>query len=316
MGALPVDTDPVGYAGAPMTTLLSRGAHPSGGAIVALLLNAFIWGVSWWPFRWLNEHGLHSLWATAAIYLLAWLLVFARSPRAAVAAVANPGLLALAAASGVTNACFNWGVATGDVVRVVLLFYLMPIWSVLFARLLLGEPMRPRSIGLVLLAVSGAVIVLWRPGAGMPLPESRADWLGLAGGVGFAMTNVLLRKLSASPSSELAGAMFAGGTIMPSFVALGMAAGIGGTTVPWPALAPVGYGPLALLAAGFVVANLALQYGAARLPARVTAVVMLSEVVFAAGSAVWLGGEVLTAQLVLGAALIIATSLISALQPR
>ena len=73
---------------------------------------------------------------------------------------------------------------------------------------------------------------------------------------------------------------------------------------------------LALLAVGFVAANLALQYGAARLPARVTAVVMLSEVVFAAGSAVWLGGEVLTAQLVLGATLIIGTSLISALQPR
>ena len=299
-----------------MTSPLSRDALPPGRAIAALLLNAFIWGVSWWPFRWLNEHGLHSLWATAAIYLLAWLLVVARAPRATLAAMSNPALLALGGASGVTNACFNWGVATGDVVRVVLLFYLMPIWSVLFARVLLDEPIRPRSIGLVLLAVSGAVIVLWRPGAGMPLPESRADWLGLTGGVAFALTNILLRKLSARPSGALAGAMFAGGTIMPACVALGMASGIGGASVPWPALAPAGYGPLALLAVGFVAANLALQYGAARLPARVTAVVMLSEVVFAAGSAVWLGGEVLTAQLVLGATLIISTSLISALQPR
>ena len=279
--------------------------------MAALLLNAFIWGVSWWPFRWLNEHGLHSLWATAAIYLLAWLLVIARDPLATLAAMRNPALLALAGASGVTNACFNWGVATGDVVRVVLLFYLMPIWSVLFARVLLNEPIRLRSIGLVLLAVSGAVIVLWRPGAGMPLPESRADWLGLFGGVAFALTNILLRKLSDSPSSALAGAMFAGGTIMPTLVALGLASGLGGASglgaasVPWPALVPAGYGPLALLAVAFVAANLALQYGAARLPARVTAVVMLSEVVFAAGSAVWLGGEVLTAQLVFGAALIL-----------
>ena len=186
----------------------------------------------------------------------------------------------------------------------------------LFARVLLDEPIRLRSIGLVLLAVSGAVIVLWRPGAGMPLPESRADWLGLIGGVAFALTNILLRRLSARPSGALAGAMFAGGTIMPACVALGMASGIGGASVPWPALASAGYGPLALLALGFVAANLALQYGAARLPARVTAVVMLSEVVFAAGSAVWLGGEVLTAQLVLGATLIIGTSLMSALQPR
>ena len=102
-----------------MTSPLSRDALPPGRAIAALLLNAFIWGVSWWPFRWLNEHGLHSLWATAAIYLLAWLLVVARAPRATLAAMSNPALLALAGASGVTNACFNWGVATGDVVRVV-----------------------------------------------------------------------------------------------------------------------------------------------------------------------------------------------------
>ncbi|HPU52109.1 MAG TPA: DMT family transporter [Burkholderiaceae bacterium] len=297
-----------------MISHASHPAPPSGRAISALLLNAFIWGVSWWPFRWLNEHGLHSLWATAAIYLLAWLLVLARSPGLALGALANPALLALAAAAGVTNACFNWGVATGDVVRVVLLFYLMPIWSILFGRVLLGEPLRARSIGLVLLAVTGAVIVLWRPGTGLPLPESRADWLGLIGGVGFALTNILLRKYSGRPATALASAMFAGGTIMPTTVALAMASGIGGTAVPWPALASAAYGPLALVAVAFVAANLALQYGAARLPARVTAVVMLSEVVFAAGSAVWLGGQMLTMQLVLGAALIIGTSLISALQ--
>ena len=96
----------------------------------------------------------------------------------------NTGWLALA--SGLTNALFNSAVAIGDVVRVVLLFYLMPIWAVLLARLLMGEPLRALSIGLVLLAVIGAGIVLWRPGVGVPLPASRADWLGVAGGMFFA----------------------------------------------------------------------------------------------------------------------------------
>ena len=39
-------------------------------------------------------------------------------------------------AAGTTNATFNWAVTLGDVVRVVLLFYLMPLWAVLLARLL------------------------------------------------------------------------------------------------------------------------------------------------------------------------------------
>jgi hypothetical protein len=37
---------------------------------LALILNAFVWGVSWWPFRVLQAHGLHPLWATALIYLV------------------------------------------------------------------------------------------------------------------------------------------------------------------------------------------------------------------------------------------------------
>ena len=36
----------------------------------ALVFNALVWGVSWWPFRQLQGHGLHPLWATALMYLM------------------------------------------------------------------------------------------------------------------------------------------------------------------------------------------------------------------------------------------------------
>ena len=203
---------------------------------------------------------------------------------------------------------------TGEVVRVVLLFYLMPIWAVLLARVLMGEPLRALSIGLVLLAVVGAGIVLWRPGVGVPLPASRADWLGVAGGMLFALTNVLLLKHASAASASRAAAMFAGATVIPAVVALAMAAS--GADVPLPALQSGALLPLVLVAVLFLAGNLALQFGAARLPTRVTAVIMLSEVVFAALSAVWLADEVLTLQMTLGAALIIGASLLSALSSR
>jgi len=53
--------------------------------------------------------------------------------------VRQPGLVLLGLAAGFTNVGFNWAVTQGDVVRVVLLFYLMPLWSVLLAWAFLGE---------------------------------------------------------------------------------------------------------------------------------------------------------------------------------
>jgi hypothetical protein len=39
--------------------------------VLALVFNAFVWGVSWWPFRQLHGAGVHPLWATALMYALA-----------------------------------------------------------------------------------------------------------------------------------------------------------------------------------------------------------------------------------------------------
>ena len=109
------------------------------------MLNAFVWGVSWWPFRELQGHGLHPLWATALIYLVSMALLLARAPARLGGFRGQPALWLLLAAAGMTNVGFNWAVTVGDVVRVVLLFYLMPAWTVVLAWPLLGE--RPTPLG-------------------------------------------------------------------------------------------------------------------------------------------------------------------------
>jgi drug/metabolite transporter (DMT)-like permease len=65
----------------------------------------------------------------------------------------------------------------------------------------------------------------------------------------------------------------------------------------------------------FGVGNLCLQYGAARLPANVTSVVLLSEVIFASASAVWLGGETATLRTVVGGTMIVAAALLAVRDP-
>ncbi len=297
-------------------------ARSTRAASLALVVNAFVWGTSWWPLRHLQGQGLHPLWATAIVFTLATLAIAAVRPRAVGQLLSTPALWLLLAASGITNAAFNWAIVVGDVVRVVLLFYLMPVWTVVFARLVLGERLGLAAALRIALGAAGAAIVLWptdtgATGAGwvasLPLPVSLADWLGLVGGASFAFNNVMLRREAARPEEGRALAMFVGGAV----VAGGIASILAGTGAikPVPAIAAPWLVWIAALTVVFLAGNLALQYGAARLPAHRTAVVMLTEVVFASASALAFGAGSMSGRLALGGACIVGAALLAALAP-
>ena len=280
-------------------------------AATALLVNAFVWGVSWWPLRALQNQGLHPLWATALIYAFAVLCVLIVRPGAWRAYAAHPALWWLALASGLTNICFNWAVTVGDVVRVVLLFYLMPAWAVLLAWPVLGEKPQPMALLRLALALAGVLLVLKHPDSAWPLPQSLTDYLALVGGFSFALVNIMLRKLHDTPSEARMIGMFTGGAFMAALVALwggaaGWVSGIPAPQTPWVGLALA-------LALAFLVSNLALQYGAARLRSSTTALVMLSEIVFASASSVLLGASTLEARTLWGGGLILLAAMWAAM---
>lgn len=271
--------------------------------VLALMGNALVWGVSWWPFRELEGRGLHALWSTALVYFFSITCLLVWRPGAWRGFSRQPLLWLLLAAAGMTNVGFNWAVTIGDVVRVVLLFYLMPAWSVLLAWPLLGERPTVAALARLVLALVGLAIVMQTGASFWPVPESMADGLALLGGFSFALTNILLLKLNRVPAEARVLAMFGGGALLAGGAALlGLLLGV---VAPPPMLAPQGWAVAMGLAVAFLLGNLALQYGAARLAAHTTALVMLSEVLFASVSSVALGAAQLGPRTWLGGGLIV-----------
>jgi drug/metabolite transporter (DMT)-like permease len=275
---------------------------------LGLLLNALVWGLSWWPLREMQALGLHPLWSSGLIFGLALVVLSFWKPAAWQQLLNTPALWTLMIAAGLTNVGFNWAVATGDVVRVVLLFYVMPAWSIPIAWWVLGERPTHGALWRLALALVGVALVLKTPDTPWPWPESASDYLALMGGASFAWTNALLRRHHDTPSGARMIAMFAGGTALSIGLAL-VWVGLGQTQMP-PDLS---WWPYALgLGLTFLASNLALQYGAARLSAHTTALVMLSEVVFAALSSVALGVSELSARTLMGGGLIVLAAALSA----
>jgi len=273
-----------------------------------LLVGASLWGVVWYPYRLLGAAGLDGTWSSALTYGVALVVGTAiffshwRDVRLAPLACAVMGL-----AIGWSNLAYVVGVLEGHVMRVLLLFYLAPLWTVPLAHFLLGERLDARGGVVMAIALAGAAVMLWHPELGAPWPASRAEWLGVLAGFLFALGNVLVRRLAHVRDTTKSLAIWAGVTFAalvfvpfaptPADAALRAAAGT------WGLWIGVGFALLAM--------SLALQYGLTRVPANRAIVILLFELVVAAIASYLLTGERLRPQDWAGGLLIVAASLAS-----
>lgn len=281
-------------------------------APLSLILAATTWGLVWYPYRLLEAQGLSGSAASLLTYLLGIvpLLVLVRRGRWSAPAGQWGWLLAVALTAGWTNLSYVLAVIHGEVMRVLLLFYLAPLWTVLFARILLKEHAGPWGWAVIGLALSGAYVMLGRSGTlswHVPLPANGAEWLGLASGIGFALTNVVSRGGRAIPIETRSLWTFIG-------VAFMSAAFVLAEGMPVAVVAALGAGHWLLLAVttlALLLATFTVQYGLAHLSANKAVVILLFELVVAAMSSQWLAGEMMGPREWIGGAMIVAATLFS-----
>ena len=276
-------------------------------AIGSLVYAATLWGLVWYPYRLLNEAGMGGIASSFFSYALPLLLMGWWHGRALHHARGHwLWLSALGLAAGWTNLAYVLAVLEGEVVRVLLLFYLSPLWTVLFSRFLLHEKLNRAGWAVMTLAAGGALAMLWQTGE-WPLPGNRAEWLALSAGVMFAASNVISRHLDGVTEGAKVVSIWAGVAVL---------------TVIGLALKPaeldfMGHAEastwLLLIGVGLIIGSMtyAVQYGLARVPANQAIVIFLSELVVASIAAYYLSAERMDLQEWIGAAMIITASLFS-----
>ena len=275
--------------------------------VVGVLSGALVWGLIWYPYRMLQDVGVSGAMATFITYLLAMLCGAFMFPRVWRERSTFGGwALLLILSAGWANLGYVLGMLQGEVMRVLLLFYLAPLWTILFSFWLLGERLNLYGYSVVALSLSGAIVMLWEPNLGLPLPQNISEWLGLSAGMGFALSNVTSRR-AAHLSVEAKSFSLWLGTVSLTLPFLLWQGGVEQVA----AISAQSWLMLALMGLVLCATSFAVQYGVTHLSANRAVVLFLFELVIAAISSYFLADEAMGLRDWIGALLIVSASLLS-----
>ncbi|MDO9010891.1 MAG: DMT family transporter [Gallionella sp.] len=279
--------------------------------IAGILSGALVWGLIWYPYRVLQDAGVSGPLATLITYLLAMLCGGFMLPRvwrdlrSQNNGVSGWWVVLLVFSAGWANFGYVLAMLQGEVMRVLLLFYLAPVWTILFSQWLLGERLNRYGYLVIALSLSGAFIMLWEPSLGMPLPQNVSEWLGLSAGMGFALSNVVSRRAAHLSVEAKAFSIWFGTALLTAPLLVWQ----GGWQLE--GIAPQSWLILGVLGIVLCACSFAVQYGVTHMPANRSMLLFLFELVVAAYASYLLADEAMGARDWLGAILIVSASLLS-----
>lgn len=288
---------------APMTASGQRGA-----AHLAVIAAGSLWGTFWIPMRMIESLGLAVAWTTLSFCVFSLVLLSplailkldelrAGGWNAILTGLLNGGGFALYAAALVLT----------DVSRAMLLFYLMPVWTAILGKFLLGDQVTVKRALAIALGLGGLLVIM-RADEQWPAPQNLGDLFALAAGIMWAYGAVRIYaggNRQSAPSAVFL--FFAAGALVCLALLVPLQAAV---TIPDLALmkrtAPylVGTALVFVLIPTFMV-----LWAAARISSTKVGILLMGELLVGLVTAWVLNGEPFGARQVLGAALVIAAAI-------
>ena len=280
--------------------------HPA----LAVLASTLLWGTIWIPVRQLNGIGwaqdlvIPASCVIAAIAMLPYLHLKRQWLE-----ITGTRVWVLGLVFAIGMGMYMEALVRGNVARVVLLFYLMPVWAAIFGRVINGDQITFRRLSGIVLGLSGMAVIFY-DGSGIPLPSGVSDYMALLSGIVWAWAFTYLDRVPTTTSTT--GQVFCSmATIGPIFYMLSLLPGsrlsetVGGLS-NGPLPAEIWLASLGLV---WLLPAVALTlFGAGRLQSSQVAIFLMLEVAISLASAALLLDEPFGMREMIGATLIISAS--------
>lgn len=290
----------------PRANWLPGNASQQGALSVAL--GAALWGLFWLPLRFLDDKGVNGLWAVALVmFTLIIPATIALMYHRKLHTLKSADAWIIGSALGLSIVLYFTGIIVTDVIRVVFLFYLLPVWTTLSARILYKEPITRTRLLVITIALVGLWLLLGG-GNSIPIPSNIGDWCGLLAGACWGVSLSAIRGKEGIDASAMVCTTAIGATAIALVMVL---------LIPSSALAELVATPRVkswtlVLSASLAFSTLLMLpsligqvWGAQRVAAPTAALLTMSEIVVATVSAYFLVGTELNTVSFIGALIIL-----------
>ena len=273
--------------------------------VISLLVGTVFWGLLWWPLKFFAQVGLTSNLIGITAYTMVGVVAIPIVWRQRKSWGDEWRLLGLIGFFfALANISFNTALIHGEVVRVMLLFYLLPAWGALGGVLILGEKLSKQRCFAIAISLLGVFVIMGVDNLSWEF--SLADMMALAAGMFLSAAGVVNKMALKIPMASR--------SFIP-FIFCPVLAAVGNyfAPTPMPEMSLITWGLLAGFAFIWILgATIFTTLGVSNIEASRASILQVTELFVAIISAMVVGGEVLEIKEYVGGALIILASLIEA----
>ena len=256
----------------------------------SVFLTSGLWGLYWIPQRILVSGGLTGGWGTVAQYaiplvvltpFIIWKFIKGKSTGL------NLPFIGLLFGGGI--ACYANSFLLTDIMRVFILFYLMPLWTTIFEYFFFKQKPKWQRIFSLVLALSGLWIVFGKDG-NLPIPVNIGDWLAFAGGFLCAAGAIKLEEAKSEEITSLLFSFFFYGLIVTLLTSVIFSDAFGPfpNVNSWISMLPL---LIILSILFFIPSNVIILWSPSIIGAGLFSILVLSEIIFGTISAALISDE-------------------------
>ena len=170
---------------------------------LTVIVSCFFWGSYWIPLRYIDSDSNGSLWPIFFSFLLLSLLLLKPLVKTFYVIFYERNyfffLGCLFAATGITF--YSESLLRGEIAKVVVLFYLCPIWGTIFAKIFLGNKLTLKRLLSIILGIIGLEIMVGIE-KGIIFPTSVVEWIALSAGLSWALGMTLFHLAKSTSAFE------------------------------------------------------------------------------------------------------------------